>query len=76
MIILGADFHPEFQQIALGDPETGEFQEKRLAHQRRGGEVLSRSGGGGASVGCNGNSPRERNGALLRVHAVLCSETA
>ena len=32
MIIIGVDFHPEFQQIALVDKETGEFQEKRLAH--------------------------------------------
>jgi hypothetical protein len=33
MIIIGVDFHPEFQQIALMDRETGEFQEKRLAHR-------------------------------------------
>jgi len=33
MIIIGVDFHPEFQQIALVDKETGEFQEKRLAHR-------------------------------------------
>jgi len=32
MIIIGVDFHPEFQQIAWVDTETGEFQEKRLAH--------------------------------------------
>ena len=32
MIIIGVDYHPEFQQIALLDNETGEFQEKRLAH--------------------------------------------
>jgi hypothetical protein len=32
MIIIGVDFHPEFQQIALVERETGEFQEKRLAH--------------------------------------------
>jgi transposase len=32
MIIIGVDFHPEFQQIALVDTDTGEFQEKRLAH--------------------------------------------
>jgi transposase len=32
MIIIGADFHPEFQQIALVDTDTGEFQEKRLGH--------------------------------------------
>ncbi len=32
MIIIGVDFHPEFQQIASVDTDTGEFQEKRLAH--------------------------------------------
>ena len=32
MIIIGVDFHPEFQQIAVVDKETGEFQEKRLMH--------------------------------------------
>jgi hypothetical protein len=33
MIILGVDFHPAFQRIALADTGTGEFQEKRLAQQ-------------------------------------------
>src|SRR6202171_4018120 len=33
MIIIGVDFHPEFQQIASVDTETGEVQEKRLAHR-------------------------------------------
>ncbi len=32
MIIIGVDFHPEFQQIAFLDIDTGEFQEKRLTH--------------------------------------------
>jgi transposase len=32
MIIIGVDFDPEFQQIAWVDTDTGEFQEKRLAH--------------------------------------------
>jgi transposase len=32
MIIIGVDFHPEFQQIAWVNTDTGEFQEKRLAH--------------------------------------------
>jgi len=32
MIIIGVDFHPEFQQIASLDTDTGEFQEKRLLH--------------------------------------------
>jgi transposase len=33
MIIIGVDFHPEFQQTAWVDTETGELQEKRLAHR-------------------------------------------
>jgi transposase len=33
MIIIGVDFHPEFQQIAWLDTESGEFQEKRLLHR-------------------------------------------
>jgi len=32
MIIIGVDYHPEFQQIAFLDKDTGEFQEKRLSH--------------------------------------------
>jgi transposase len=32
MIIIGIDFHPEFQQIAVVDTETGELQERRLKH--------------------------------------------
>jgi transposase len=31
--IQGADFHPEFQQIAFVDTATGEVQEKRLQHR-------------------------------------------
>jgi transposase len=33
MIIIGADFHPEFQQIAYLDSDTGELTEKRLGHR-------------------------------------------
>jgi hypothetical protein len=32
MIIIGADYHPGFQQIAYVDTETGELQERRLEH--------------------------------------------
>jgi transposase len=33
MIIIGTDFHPECQQIAFVDTDTGELQEKRLGHR-------------------------------------------
>ena len=32
MIIIGVDFHPEFQQIACVDTEGGEYEERRLQH--------------------------------------------
>src|SRR6266478_1498385 len=32
MLIIGADYHPGFQQIAFVDTETGELQERRLQH--------------------------------------------
>ena len=33
MIIIGVDFHPELQQIAWVDTDTGELQEQRLTHR-------------------------------------------
>ncbi len=33
MIIIGCDFHPRFQQIALLDTETGKVEARRLAHE-------------------------------------------
>jgi len=29
MIIIGVDFHPEYQEIASVNTDTGEYQEKR-----------------------------------------------
>ena len=33
MLIIGCDFHPSFQQIAIFDNQTGEYEEKRLSHR-------------------------------------------
>ena len=33
MLIIGCDYHPGFQQIALVDTETGEADERRLTHR-------------------------------------------
>jgi transposase len=33
MLIIGCDFHPGFQQVAIFDKQTGEYQEKRLQHR-------------------------------------------
>ena len=45
MIIIGVDFHPEFQQIASVDTDSGEFQEKRLAHREEAEAILPCTGG-------------------------------
>lgn len=33
MIIIGCDYHPAFQQIALVDTETGDCVERRVEHR-------------------------------------------
>jgi transposase len=35
MKIIGCDFHPGYQQIAMLDQETGEWMEKSLSHERK-----------------------------------------
>ena len=32
MRIIGCDFHPSFQQVAIFDPSTGEIQQRKLSH--------------------------------------------
>lgn len=33
MVIIGCDFHPSFQQVAIFDNSTGEISERRLGHR-------------------------------------------
>jgi transposase len=33
MLIIGCDFHPGFQQVAIFDNRTGEYEERRLQHR-------------------------------------------
>ena len=33
MVIIGCDFHPSFQQVAIFDNESGEIEERRLTHR-------------------------------------------
>jgi hypothetical protein len=33
MLIIGCDFHASFQQVAIFDNQTGEWQERRLGHR-------------------------------------------
>jgi len=51
MLIIGCDFHPGFQQVAIFDKQTGEYQEKRLSHREEA-EFFYRSlSGQGVRVG-------------------------
>ena len=62
MIIIGVDFHPEFQQIASVDTDTGEFQEKRLVHREEA-EKFYRALAGAEGAGRDGS---QRACALVR----------
>jgi hypothetical protein len=50
MIIIGCDFHPRYEQIAMMNTKTGELVERRLEHEN--GEArafyasLPKAGGG------------------------------
>jgi len=50
MIIIGADYHPGFQQIAWVDTETGEVQERRLLHREEAEKFYRDLGAQGAKV--------------------------
>jgi hypothetical protein len=64
MIIIGVDFHPEFQQMASVDTDTGEFQEK----------LTSASGGCGKVLPCTGRSEGlgRACGHARSIHGALC----
>ena len=48
MLIIGCDFHPSFQQVAIFDNGTGEYQEQRLGHREEAERFYrSRRGAGG-----------------------------
>jgi transposase len=50
MLIIGCDFHPGFQQVAIFDNRTGEIQERRLPHRQEA-EQFYRSLSGAVRVG-------------------------
>jgi transposase len=51
MLIIGCDFHPGFQQIAIFDNLTGEIQEKRLQHRAEAEEFYGSLAGQQVRVG-------------------------
>jgi hypothetical protein len=46
----GCDYHPGSQQIAFVDTETGEFQERRLAHREEAGKLYRELAGQGMKM--------------------------
>src|ERR1700727_2503174 len=58
MKIIGCDFHPSFQQVAICDLATGEFQERKLSHADGQAEQFYRELGKPALIGieATGNS--------------------
>jgi transposase len=51
MLIIGCDFHPSFQQVAIFDNLTGEMQEKRLQHRPEAEQFYRGLGGQPVRVG-------------------------
>ena len=51
MLIIGCDFHPGFQQVAIFDKRTGEYQEKRLRHRQEAEEFYAALAGQEVRVG-------------------------
>ena len=58
MIIVGCDFHPSYQQVAVLDTETGEVEERSLTHANGEAEAFYRHFAKGVLVGMEavGNS--------------------
>ncbi len=51
MLIIGCDFHPGFQQVAIFDNQTGEIEEKRLSHRQEAEEFYRGLAGQAVRVG-------------------------
>ena len=51
MLIIGCDFHPGFQQVAIFNQGTGEVQEKRLQHRSEAEEFYGSLAGQAVRVG-------------------------
>ena len=51
MLIIGCDFHPGFQQVAIFDNRTGEIGEKRLQHRAEAEEFYRALAGQAVRVG-------------------------
>ena len=61
MIIIGADYHPGFQQIAFVDTDTGELQERRLEHREEAEKFYRDLAATGNESACGDGSERARS---------------
>jgi len=51
MVIIGCDFHPSFQQVAIFDNQSGEIQEQRLGHREEAEQFYRSMGSEAVRVG-------------------------
>ena len=66
MLIIGCDYHPGFQQIALVDTETGEVGEWRLTHREEAGQFYGTLKGRSVRVGMEASGHARWFERLLR----------
>ena len=73
MLIIGCDFHPGFQQIAIFDNRTGEIEEKRLQHRAEAEQFYRSLAGPEVRVGveARGTIRGSRRGGESRVGAAV-----
>src|ERR1700747_1426478 len=57
MLIIGCDFHPGFQQIAIFDNQTGAYEERRLSHRAEAAQFYGALGGQAGRVGIAASGP-------------------
>src|SRR5258708_2915131 len=55
MLIIGCDFHPSFQQVAIFDNRTGEIQERRFQHRAGAGRFYGALAGQAGRGGVEGS---------------------
>ena len=81
MIIVGCDFHPSFQQIAMLDTETGATEEHKLVHMSGEAESFYRKLASPAIVGRQRQRQGQRHGTArhgkckckCKYNGALCS---
>jgi transposase len=61
MLIIGCDFHPGFQQVAIFDNTTGEIQERRLGHRAEAEQLYRGRAGQQVRVGMEACGLRTEN---------------